>query len=268
MTTVHANSKELLSYPASDSFERQAESFLQNLNAIIVEAGTIDLKEFRNNYESLFVALKQAHVREIDLVDVYQELTARHDTTLADLESVQSSNKCIAIEVEKLQSLIESTNKRDCSSTAKIVKLEEDLQSVTSRLAAFEITTACREKEAKLLSCDVADWRQRAAAANERIVSLEMEHQKVKGHVEQLQLSERDLLERNCILTERISKLNDEITRENERRDHIQRELDSVQSKLQFKLQECIDMQYASSVCQSKAAALETSLAEAKKLRH
>lgn len=58
------------------------------------------------------MALKQSHVREIDLVDVYQELTARHATTLADLESVLSSTKYIAIEVEELQSLKENVAAR------------------------------------------------------------------------------------------------------------------------------------------------------------
>lgn len=266
MTNVDASAKELMSSPASGSIERDAESFLQHLNAVIVEAGSIDLKEFRNHYESLFVALKQAHAREIGLVDKYQELTIRHDTTVAHLETAQSSNKCIAGKIEILQASIESANARECRGSATIRKLEDELQSVTSRLAAADVAIACRDNEAKLLFCDVAEWKQRAATAEERIITLEMECQKVKSQVEQLQISQRDLLESNCILNERITEKNNEIARENERRDHIQREFDSIQSKLQFKVQECIDLQYASSVCQSKAEAIETSLVEAKKI--
>jgi hypothetical protein len=52
------------------------------------------------------------------------------------------------MEVEELQSLIESANERECSSTAKIAKLEGEVQGATSRLLASETTTACREKEA------------------------------------------------------------------------------------------------------------------------
>ncbi len=89
------------------------------------------------------------------------------------------------------------------------------MQSATSRLVASETTTAHREKEAQLLSWDIADWRHRSATANERIVSLDMEHQKVKSQVEQLQISQRDLLESNCVLNEHISKQDEESTREN-----------------------------------------------------
>lgn len=39
--------------------------------------------------------------------------------------------------------------------------------------------------------------------------------------------------------------------------------MDSVQSKLQFKAQEFIELQYASLVCRSKAVSIEISLAEA-----
>jgi len=255
-----------LSSSASDSIEREAESFLQNLNAIIVEAGTIDLKEFRNQYESLFVALKQSSAREIGIVEEYQELKARHDTTVADLDSVQSSNKCISSKVETLQSLLESANARECSGTATIRRLEEELHRVTTRLAESEIATVCRENEIKQLLCDVAEWRQKAATADERINSLEVESHTVKSQCEQLQTSQRDLLESNCILKERISEKNAEIARESERRVHVQQELESAQSKLQVKTQEFIDLQYAASVYQSKASAMETSLEESKKI--
>jgi hypothetical protein len=257
---------QLFSSSASDSIEREAESFLQNLNAIIVEAGTIDLKEFRNHYESLFVALKQSSAREIGIVEEYQELKARHDTTVADLDSVQSSNKCIASKVETLQSLLESANAKECSGTATIRRLEEELHRITTRLAEFDTATVCRDNEIKQLSCDVAEWRQKAATADKRINSLEVESHTVKSQCEQLQTSQRDLLESNCILKERVSEKNAEIARESERRVHVQQELESAQSKLQFKTHECIDLQYAASVYQSKAVAMETSLEESKKI--
>jgi hypothetical protein len=66
----------------------------------------------------------------------------------------------------------------------------------------------------------------------------------VKSQVEQLQISLRDLLESNCVLNEHISKQDEESTRENERRDHIKRELDSVQSKLKFKKHKSVRMPF------------------------
>lgn len=248
------------------AIESEAEAFLQNLNAIIVEAGTIDLKEVRNHYESLFLALKQAYVRENGLDKLYQELAARHETVVADLESVQSSNDCIASEIKKLQSLNDSANERECSSTATIIELKEELHNTRSRLAASEKAFDCRDSEAKQLSNDVTGWKQSADIAGDRIISLELEHCRVKSQLEQFQVSQRNLLEQNCILNELISEKNDEITHKNELRVCIQKELDSVQHKLQYKTQEFIDLQYASSVCRSKAAATETSLVETKKI--
>ncbi|KAL3802580.1 hypothetical protein ACHAW5_011335 [Stephanodiscus triporus] len=44
--------------------------------------------------------------------------------------------------------------------------------------------------------------------------------------------------------------------RENERRERVEKELESVQSKLQAKTQECIDKQYSAATSQSKVISL------------
>ena len=179
-------------------------------------------------------------------------------------DSSQSSNHSMERQVETLKSL-ESAIGREENAKVTVQNLQAELERLTDLLDKNAILTARKENEAEQLLRDLVNWKSQATAANERMAAKDIECQKLQSQKEQLQVSYSEIVENSILQKEHLAEKNDEAKRENERRMRLEMELETVQTKLQAKTQECIDKQYAAATCQSKVASLEKSLLEAKK---
>jgi len=168
-------------------------------------------------------------------------------------------------QIETLKSLLESAFGREEKAKVTIQKLQAELERLTDLLDKNEIAAARKENEAEQLSRDLVDWKNQATTANERVTAKEIENQKLQSQKEQLQMSYIEMMENSTIQKEHLAEKTDDVKRENERRERLEKELESLQSKLQAKTQECIEKQYAAATCQSKVTSLEKSLFDAKK---
>ena len=168
-------------------------------------------------------------------------------------------------QVDTLKSLLESAFGREENAKVTVQNLQTELERLTDLLDKNAILTARKDNEAEQLMRDLIDWKSQATAANERMTAKDIECQKLQSQKEQLQVSYSEVMENSILQKEHLAEKNDEVKRENERRVRLEMELETLQTKLQAKTQECIDKQYAAATCQSKVASLEKSLLEAKK---
>jgi len=262
-----------LPFSASESMEKDAESFLQTLNIHVVDQDTTcDPKEFRNNFETLLGALKLARTREESLTHQCGLLQTQSVDCATDLEAANRSNKALATQVSNLQtdldtvkSLLESQIQREDRAKEHAGALQEELERLTDLVDKSEIASARKDSEVRQLTSDVGEWRHQAATANDKISALGIEHQKARSQMEQLQTSYKELRENNASLKEHLNEKNGELKRENERRQCVEKDLDDVQSKLETKTREFIDMQYTAAMSQNKVTSLEKQLVDAKK---
>jgi len=267
------SSHEGVSCPASESIEKEAETFLQDLNVLVVDQdATIDPKKYRNHYETLLGALKLAHSRESGLVDQCQELRTQNVAGVSELQEASRSNKGMESQVEALQkdldtvkSLLESANIREDRAKVTLSKLQEELERLTDLVDKGAIASARKDNEAKQLTSDVDEWKNQAASALEKINAMEIEQQKMTSQQKMASQMEQEQREKILSLKEHLSEKDAEVKRGNERRERIEKELEGVQSKLETKTKECIDTQYTIHMSQSKVTSLEKQLVDAKK---
>ncbi|KAL3815438.1 hypothetical protein ACHAXA_009183 [Cyclostephanos tholiformis] len=238
---------ELVSSSTSNSATKDAESGLEYANVIPVETA------IHNNNASL-----------VDLCETV--LCHTQDASgLPPNESLQSSNNSMERQVETLKTLLQSALGREENAKVTVQSLQSELERLTDLLDRNVILIARKDNEAEQLLHDLVDWKSQATSANERMTAKDIECQKLQSQKEQLQVSYSEIMENSVLQKEHLAEKNDEVKRENERRLRLEMELESVQTKLQAKTQECIDKQYAAATCQSKVASLEKNLLEAKK---
>ena len=251
---------------ASKSVEEEAESFLQNLNVIVVDRDvTLDPKEYRNHYENLLSALKHAKSCEAALHDQSRELRRQLQVAASSSQDAKSQMDDLQSDLETVKSLLESANDREDRARVSVSKLQEELERLTDLVDRGEIESARKTSETAQLKNDVDEWKNQASIAAEKISTMEIELQKKNSQVEQLQLTYVEERKKQMSLKENLSEKDVEIKQLNERRDRVQKELEDNQAKLETKTNQCIDDQYTLQMVQSKVASLEKQLKEGNK---
>ncbi len=252
---------------ASDPTRNEAESGSQNVNATHVKTA-----EHKNAPCPDPPPLKPVSPPQPNIIRLYrcEEVQCRSQEIDASgypppYESLKSPIPVMDGQIETLKSLLESAFGREEKAKVTIQKLQAELERLTDLLDKNEIAAARKENEAEQLSRDLVDWKNQATTANERVTAKEIENQKLQSQKEQLQMSYIEMMENSTIQKEHLAEKTDDVKRENERRERLEKELESLQSKLQAKTQECIEKQYAAATCQSKVTSLEKSLFDAKK---
>lgn len=237
------SSHERASSPLED-IEKESEAFLQRLNIIVVDQDSVehDPKEYRNHYETLLGALKLARGREASLVDQCHELHTQNNSKAADIQAASSSNQGLESQVEALhkdldtvKSLLESANDREDRAKVTVEKLHCELERLTDVIDTNEIDTDRKDSDIKDLESNVEDWKSQAASSAEKISAMQIEQQKAKSQMDQIRASYTDLRESHASAKQHLFEKDDEITRGNERRERVERELEGAQSKLQAK---------------------------------
>lgn len=255
------------------SIEKEAGEFLQRLNINVIEPNVVNLEpsEFRNQYETLLGALKLSHSRETTLIQHCKGLENEKNRSDAQLQATIRSNEenesqmeALAKDLDTVKSLLEAANEKELQDKVNIDKLEEELEHLTDQVDRSEISTIRKENEVKRLAKDVEHWRDQAETASETINAMKIEEQKTKSQVDQLLSSHKELKDDNASLKMRLSERDTEVKRGNERREHVEKELEDTQTKMEFKTKECIDIKYNRDVLENKVTLLEKQLADTK----
>jgi chromosome segregation ATPase len=145
-------------------------------------------------------------------------------------------------------------------------KLQEELEVLTDQIDKSEIATIKKENDAKRLANDVQHWKDQAETAANKIDAMEIEEQKLKSQMDQLQILYNDSRENNAALKEQLAERESDVRRGSEKREQLERELEVTRKKLEKKTKEFIDKEYAAAVSQSKVGTLEKQLVDAKKI--
>eukprot|EP00956_Cyclotella_meneghiniana_P045001 scaffold349010_cov36-Cyclotella_meneghiniana.AAC.1 len=257
------------------SIEREAQSFLQQLNQNVIEPNnnTVDPNEYRNRYETLLGALKLSHSREQDQLAKCHSIQTEKDSVDKDLQSLQRENQEYQNQVSALQNDLDTTKSwlqaaNDKEEKAKVVmgQLQEELEALTDQIDKSEISTTKRENEIRQLVKDVEHWKDQAEVASQTIDSIKIEKQQLKSQFDQLQVLYNESRENVESLKHCVSEKESDVRHSHERREQLERQLEETQTKLEVKTKEFIDKDYATSVAQNKAATLENQLVEARKI--
>jgi chromosome segregation ATPase len=259
---------------ASKAIEKEAELFLQQLNKNVIEPdNTIDSNEYRNRYETLLGALKLSHSRENGLVETCQSIQSEKEATITQLKSSRRENQeceshvtALQNDLDTIKSLLQAANDREEKTKHTMDKLQEELEVLTDQIDKSEIATIKKENDAKRLANDVQHWKDQAETAANKIDAMEIEEQKLKSQMDQLQILYNDSRENNAALKEQLAERESDVRRGSEKREQLERELEVTRKKLEKKTKEFIDKEYAAAVSQSKVGTLEKQLVDAKKI--
>ena len=255
------------------SVEEDAETFLQNLNVIVVQGGLeIDPKEYRNQFETLLGALKHAHSREASVADHCHALNTQNIDCAKQLEATTRVNADLTSHVSTLQAdlvtvktLLESQNVREDRAKEQMGILQVELERLTDIVDKNDIASARKETECQQLANDVDEWKSQASAANDKLAAMAIEQEKMKSQYSQLQASYNEQKEESAQLKDHLSEKKEEIKRESERTEQARQETYAARKELERKVKETIDIQYELSMSQARNKNLSQQLVDAKK---
>lgn len=257
------------------SIEKEAQSFLQQLNQNVIEPtnDAIDPNEYRNRYETLLGALKLSHSRERDQAATCHSLRTERDSVVDEVrllrrENQEYQNRTTALQndLDTAKSWLQAANDKEEKAKVVMGQLQEELEALTDQIDKSEISSTERENEIRQLAKDTEQWKEQAEVASQTIDSINIEKQKLKSQLDQLQVLHNESRENVASLKHSVSEKESEVRRGNERREQLERELEETRSKLEVKTKEFIDKEYGASVAQNKSATLEKQLVEARKI--
>ncbi|GMI43157.1 hypothetical protein TrCOL_g9754 [Triparma columacea] len=253
---------------STSAFEALERDFQEVLSELV---GDESLSKFREEYEKLHRALKKSHDQEKRLVKKCRELNTEIVNNAAKvqyaLQLAQKDDTTIASlrkEIEKAWAMVDVSHEKELRAKDTITQLKDEINNLSKLVEKGAGLSVGQENMVKEL-LRVRDELQRQTEEQGAAVKvLETQLRELHKQKEELEVSQTQQNEKIEAQTETINARNAEISREQRRRERMDKELRDLRTKLDKKAAEGEAVGQEVLVAKTQVGQLEKQLTEAR----